>query len=707
MKNTRLVSWQLFLLIVSAYMVTACSSDNDQDPKPAVEETTGTISFTLPSGITATSTSPAMATQGQPLDMEISQKSSYTDPNGSVYTCEPKASIKLMVKQDTLYAKDLKTLVSITESSDVSESGTNPCRHQTLQKFIVGGQEVVFDLAHEVYTYVNSRQTTIEMPYIKVNPAKYGAAMPKETRSATPVGVSAIRLKPLGAVTRGQTVTTSQAYEVNVSFNLELESVNTKETTRQTLSFEANYIGIVESSTELPDPVTSFSYQLNIQGGTKSSASPFEVTKGEVLSLEWAQNSRYTYFSATELSGKTVSEMPKAAVKLSVAKDTLWINSAEELDKVTTQAPVVATSGENPIVHTVNQSFDVGGQTISLDWSYDSYAPFTIEGNIVNLPYLEFANAEVVSVSKTELSGVTIPGKEAKVYEVTVKFRQGLKGVNMPESVSENEEYVVKYIAALEVKLMSTTYEKDYMWAEPHDNLSWRSTYIVRRIRTYSTGEQEIDTFTAPSGWSVGLGGYFTQNHQDTYPFVYHDKHYDAQNDDFRFVRTTKTGVPNIDYVSWETYDDVDTWGDRNLTDYTVVHYNINFDPANPIEAWYHGSVVRWKRIEIKYDDPEYGEWIRREGPEIAWTDKFLYLDGQIIDFSDFKMTSTFNTKVKSTSLPDGSPAKVFTHECNAKYLGKDFYIAIVDTIYQLQSAQQTMSVTKSPSDFNNKQSEE
>lgn len=163
MKNYRSLFLAVHLTLFSALILTACGSDHEET-EPVADSTTGTITFSLPSGITATSASPAVVTQGQPLDMEISQKSSYTDPNGSVYTCEPKASIKLIVQQDTLYAKDLQTLISITESSDVSESGTNPRQYKTLQKFNVGGQEVIFDLAHEIYTYVNSRQTSIEMP---------------------------------------------------------------------------------------------------------------------------------------------------------------------------------------------------------------------------------------------------------------------------------------------------------------------------------------------------------------------------------------------------------------------------------------------------------------------------------------------------------------------------------------------------------------
>ena len=34
--------------------------------------------------------------------------------------------------------------------------------------------------------------------------------------------------------------------------------------------------------------------------------------------------------------------------------------------------------------------------------------------------------------------------------------------------------------------------------------------------------------------------------------------------------------------------------------------------------------------------------------------------------------------------MADGTPAKVFTHDLKAKYLDRDFYVAIVDTVYQL-----------------------
>lgn len=387
----------------------------------------------------------------------------------------------------------MQTLISITESSDVSESGTNPRRCQTLQKFNVGGQEVVFDLAHEIYTYVNSSQASIEMPYIKVNSAKYGAATPKETRSSTPVSVSGIRLKRLGAVTRGTTVTTSQAYEVNVSFNLELEGVNTKQATTQTLSFETNYVGIVETVTELPNPTTSFSYKLEVLDGTSNTTSPFTLQTGKTLSLQWKEDSRYSYFALETLEEKTVPFEPKAWVKLAASQDTIWTDKKETLEKVTNSEPVVTTEGENPAATTGKWVCDIRGQTLTLDYGYEAYADVTVQDTTLAMSHLKLELPEIKSVTLKYLDGVTIPDVEGEVYEITDRITQELKTVNTANPSSETLEYIVKYIGVEQVKLVNVTYRKHVEWEFCDDE--WIFWPIVYRDRTYSNGVTVTDTF--------------------------------------------------------------------------------------------------------------------------------------------------------------------------------------------------------------------
>jgi hypothetical protein len=61
-----------------------------------------------------------------------------------------------------------------------------------------------------------------------------------------------------------------------------------------------------------------------------------------------------------------------------------------------------------------------------------------------------------------------------------------------------------------------------------------------------------------------------------------------------------------------------------------------------------------------------------------------LILQGVTSETLTYKMTYDFDFREESTTLSDGTPAKVFTHDCTGHYLGRDFYIATVDTVYQL-----------------------
>ena len=703
------------MLLAASVALSTCSKDEDKDTDAEREDTapTGSITFSLPSGITATSTSPAVVTQGQPLDMEISQKSSYTDPNGSVYTCEPKASIKLDVKQDTLYAKDLQTLISITESSDVSESGTNPRRCQTLQKFNVGGQEVVFDLAHEIYTYVNSRQASIEMPYIKVNSAKYGAATPKETRSSTPASVSGIRLKRLGAVTRGTTITTSQAYEVNVSFNLELEGVNTKQATTQTLSFETNYIGIVETVTELPNPTTSFNYKLEILDGTSDTASPFTLQTGKTLSLQWKEDSRYSYFTVETLEEKTVPFEPKAWVKLAASEDTIWTDKKETLEKVTPSEPVVSTEGENPAVTTGKWVCDIGGQTLTLDYGYEAYGDVTVQDTTFAVPHLELELPEIKSVTLKYLDGVTIPNVEGDVYEITARITQELKTVNVANPSSETLEYVVKYIGVEQVKLVNVTYRKHVEW-EFCDN-EWIFWPIVFRDRTYSNGVTMTDTF-ADNGhlcwYAVGFQPYpFEESgvvEYDGGKIIYSPQVVTAglgnEGCDTILVVTRRIGVVDLKKIrplemgdayyntgtvkNWNKYFSNKNYEEMGLD---VPLKDVTVNGADSVSTkpsgWYFHLNKYCRSLWVIYEEPNV-PFLFETTIEAAFHDQYLVIDGKMIWFIDEAFGEYhYDWKEEDIVEEDGGPAKVYTFSGWNVFYGMKFSATGIVTVYQLKDA--------------------
>ena len=120
----RIVAIAMFAVVCGTFI--SCDKDDSTlpTPDPTTEESEGEVSFSINfsgnSSGNGSSSSPATVQQGDTLNMAISQISKYTDPDGSVYTCEPKASIKLSTPYDTLYVKDLQTLTTVIEKSNVA-----------------------------------------------------------------------------------------------------------------------------------------------------------------------------------------------------------------------------------------------------------------------------------------------------------------------------------------------------------------------------------------------------------------------------------------------------------------------------------------------------------------------------------------------------------------------------------------------------------
>lgn len=250
------------MVAMTACMMGCSDSDEPVVPQPPTPDPdNGEVSFVIDnengSG-TGTTDSPAEVEKGETLNMVISQKSKYTDSDGSVFECEPKATIELFAKLDTVYVKDKNQLTSVQEKPEVtsSQSGTNPIRNAINQKFLIGEQYVNFDLAYEIYNYVNKAEETIEMPYIKVNQANFGSSNANEetpetkARSETLQPVVTLKALPQTRATVSDTV----LYEVNVRFNLDIESMNAKTENKQTLAFSVNYLGAVVTTTDVPDP---------------------------------------------------------------------------------------------------------------------------------------------------------------------------------------------------------------------------------------------------------------------------------------------------------------------------------------------------------------------------------------------------------------------------------------------------------------------
>lgn len=410
--------------------------------------------------------------------MTIRQKSSYTDPDGTVFTCEPEAVIKLFAKQDTIVARDLKELTEVKGGADVKthKTGTSPVLNQTVQTFDVGGQNIVFDLSHEIYTYITSTKDRIEMPYVKLNRARLGGTgATEETPQGRSVAVVAgVTVRPL-TTTRGPVLRDSTMYEVNVRFSLDLEGVHTKRDTRQTLEFSVNYVGIVETVTELPDPVAEVSYTWEVKSGTTGTAFPFVKTKGETpMEIRMAQSCSYTDEYGNKITGE-----PKAKIKFSVAQDTVWTKKLDDLKKFAVK------EGGTSSGQAATQKFGSDVQNVDVEWSYE-VSEGVLADKTVSMPFYALTGVALKDVSVKEVSDKgTLAGKSVDVYEVTATFSQKATAKNVTTAIPDVEvEYVVSYIGVVGETVGEPTAALSYAWEVKSGTESKASPFVKTKVRT-------------------------------------------------------------------------------------------------------------------------------------------------------------------------------------------------------------------------------
>lgn len=683
-----------------AALLSACSTD---EPVPAAHDPQAnsevTFAISLPQGIgDGSSASPATVRNGETLDMTISQTSSYTDPDGSVFTCEPKAAIRLHAKADTVYAKDLESLTRAETGADITESqsGTSPVRHRTVQTFRVGGQDIVFDLSHEVYTHTDSRNRQIEMPHVAPNPAKIGGSNATEesavTRSAAVV--TGVTVRPL-ASTRATTVTDSTLYEVNVRFSMDIESRNAKADARQTLAFSVSYVGVVETVTELQDPVGRVTHSWSVKSGTKSRKSPFVKTKGETMEVWMTQTSSYT-----DEYGNRATAKPKAEIKISVRQDTVWAKTLDELKAMAAKTPDTPSSPQ-----AASQKFGSPLQDIDIAWSYETGGEANLADKAVSMPYCSLQPVTLKDVTVKELSdGETIAGKPVALYEVTATFSQKAVAENVTTEATETEtEYVVSYVGAQELSIVKIEYYPGGKWVDPHDNLPLAFYPKVERYRTYSNGKRvgpdefydygHLANILMGSGkdhvyrrdfdddWIIFYPGILTTNIGDSITTYVHNFQV-SQIGRVWFEKGPEGWGGDVKPGDWDAYSYVPSLPiDERITQYEDFD-NPDYPADDRPSGWYWYQLIYANNGAICWGANTHEWGLGLLYFKFFHFDQFLVIDGRRIDFSKINKPEMNYSRNITDFEDDDKKGKIATLDVHVKYLGKNFYAIEKDTIY-------------------------
>ena len=713
--KTKNFFWRAVHMCMVAMMacVISCSSEEPIIPEPTPNPNNGEVAFEISNegGTgTGTSTSPAEVSKGDTLNMVISQKSSYTDSDGTVFECEPKATIELFAKLDTVYVEELSQLTNVQDKSEVqtSKEGQDPVVNGINQKFLIGEQYVNFDLAYEVYNYRTVDGQTIEMPYVKLNQANFGssgAAEASEPNARSETVVKSITVKPLPQTRASVSDTTW--YEVNAIFNLDIECMNAKTENKQKLTFSVTYLGAVTREIDLSEPVKELSSTISVLSGTNNTSSPFLVNPREELNLLFKQNSTYT-----DTYGNKMSCEPEAKIKLFAQTDTIYAKEKEELEGTPVSQDFVFTaSGEDPVLYSAVQLFELGSQNIQLEMSYEAYTAKDIENNEIEMPYLK-QNATMPSAATVkELSTVTSSKADTTFYDVRVPIKLETINVGTEDENIQTIELVVSYIGAVvtlkEVpELVRVEYRTGYVWEEAHHNLPLLYYAKVYRDRYYSNGEVFTDEFVDnghPADVKVCVDTQL-DDYPQNYPsegvfeydiddgatdFITYQAGEVLENDSIRIVHCSATISGNPLEIQTRMMD-----GDRNNTPgewdsyITSKLYDSSLDIAKniPSNGTYPSSIRQsgWYFQNLTYDNilsiilPNDIREIFISYVDVNQYDQYLVIDGRRIEFTDY-----YPERENTFSKENITGGVKFTHECIVKFMGRNFYSSNVMEITQ------------------------
>lgn len=682
--------YSLCIYLLAALLCGITVACDEDITTPTDYPTEGDIHFVLSAGGDSIGAgTPLAVAQGDTLSMTISQKSSYTDPDGTVFTCEPKATIELYATVDTIYAKDIETLLNINENTEVTtaHSGSNPVLYTINQKFMIGEQEVVFDLGHEVYSHVNSLSDVIEMPYVEVNEAKLGGGHVSESGDGTRNSSPYVTLRAL-SLTRAS-ITDSTMFEVSAKFNLELESVNTKNENKETLEFNVNYVGVVENVSELYGSVVYTINDKNVEV-----KSPFVVNGSDTLLLEIKEESTYALADTAVYSFE-----PKATISLKVKNDTAFVEKYELLSAlIETEEPKSSSEGENPKSNLYEQVFATSSQEFLFETMYEVYTAQSGD----EMPYLMIGDPKCIEIEVTEQKNdATTRGfvYDTVYYDVKAKFEVELKGVNVSDELLNTLEFEVNYVGGVinateVVELVNITYRKNQVFYEGHDNLNPRSQCEVYRDRHYSDGHVETDEFYGvPWVWLEYLCTFAVNNDifaMDTVLVFSPD--FSVAYGGFREIYDRKylhcelhlsMQVPDVEYI--EKIDNVLRDDKVGVYDesYGAELKDYNFNPDSLIVGWYYKKYVKTCVKWLKYVKNANNTFFRRYRWTVSYYDRFFCIDDTIIGFEEYRPNIFWTDKFEDFEGDETKgPGKIFKWELHGDYLNQDIRGILTDTIY-------------------------
>ena len=279
----------------------------------------------------------------------------------------------------------------------------------------------------------------------------------------------------------------------------------------------------------------------------------------------------------------------------------------------------------------------------------------------------------------------------AKFYKAIATYKQKATPVNIEGGQEYEFTYIIKYVGKIVETPINVEYKQEVIWEEAHHNIYTNSQIVVTRTATYSDGSIDETKFYSTKNFFSGsvISAEYRGSSGDIECWSEKGSFEKWNQDSVIFHHAT--GVPDLDHLSCDVhYRDslyiemrdyegpVGVWTEYEHM-YTEELYNPDVQTAG-----FYGKLFGYRSlVNSGYVNNDKYYALRNYKIDLIYKDRFCCVDGKLFTCEPLKHTHRWSEE--SIETPNRGTCRLHKLEVDFTYLGRDFYYAVVDTVYVKQ----------------------
>ena len=224
---------------------------------------------------------------------------------------------------------------------------------------------------------------------------------------------------------------------------------------------------------------------------------PAVASADQPVEISFSQKSTYK-----DSNGYMVDCDPRASIRMTVSEKMVHAKSLAELMAMTESSKVLDTNSRAPQSHGLEQTFQIGGQTVQFTTSYEIYSYKNDAGRVIELPYVKVNQArlgeaensvveyggplEVTPVTAVRIRPLTNTRGSMlleDLYEVVVSFNLDVETFDGKSTNKQTYAFEVTYTATVErmFEYPDPASTFDYSFSATGTTTSTKSPYLIRK----------------------------------------------------------------------------------------------------------------------------------------------------------------------------------------------------------------------------------